>query len=126
MCTLFIFSLLFLKDISLGQVYKFPFLIQHFTEHRQRDYTVSIADFFSMHYWGEDIQDNDSEKDMQLPFKEMKDLSSVQPFIPFVKTFVLRPLLYLTHLPYPLYKESFLPNPQLASLFRPPINSAHI
>jgi hypothetical protein len=41
----------------------------HFIDHSQRQPDISFLDFLSMHYWGTDLNDNDTEEDQKLPFK---------------------------------------------------------
>jgi hypothetical protein len=119
--TLIVFIILCINNISLGQAYKLPVLINHFIEHQQRDKKVTFFDFLSMHYWGKDINDNDQEKDMQLPFKDFSNNTTPPFFCPLFKTFTLRPISYSYKNPFEPITETFLPDPGLSSLFRPPI-----
>jgi hypothetical protein len=113
--------ILVLNNITLGQVHKLPLLISHFVEHQQRDEKVTFSDFMSMHYWGKDIDDNDQETDMQLPFKSFSN-NTLQPFFcPLSKTFILRAITYSYKNSFQSTTERFLPDPILSSLFRPPI-----
>lgn len=75
-----------------------------------------------MHYWGEDIKDNDSDRDMQLPFKSISGASFQLVFVPADK-----PVFYIPFnsgfsqaqiIPYTVNLYS---NPALFSVFRPPI-----
>ncbi len=106
--------------MSLYQLVKIPVLVQHFQEHRQRDPQVGLLAFFSMHYWGQDINDDDQDQDRQLPFKEVSKVTLEPCFYP-VKTLVaLKPHVHFCKTDFPLTGEFFLPNPGLGSLFRPP------
>jgi hypothetical protein len=105
---------------SLYQVLKLPSLVRHYTEHKALNPAIGVMDFLSMHYWGQDIDDNDDEKDMQLPFKKFEIQHVV--FIPLQSsgTFCFRTAIWLV-------KADFGPDrPQLhaqtssGSLFRPP------
>lgn len=51
--------------------------VEHFIEHKALDNRVSLADFLYMHYTDHDINDNDQDKDMQLPFKSHNDCAFV-------------------------------------------------
>lgn len=62
---------------ELNQLLKIRLLIEHFNEHKTLDEGVSLADFLYMHYTDHDINDNDQDKDMQLPFKSHSDCSSL-------------------------------------------------
>ena len=57
-------------NTSVGELFKVPVLLNHFLEHRQRDHNIGLSQFMSMHYWGNDIKDNDTDRDMKLPFKK--------------------------------------------------------
>lgn len=59
------------NSLSLQHVFKVPVLVAHFFEHRQRGMDITVLDFLSMHYWGNDINDNDQARDMELPFKKV-------------------------------------------------------
>lgn len=67
-----ILTIVILDTSPLYQLLKVPSLIQHFTEHKALNESISFIDFLSMHYWGDDLDDNDDEKDMQLPFKKFE------------------------------------------------------
>ena len=113
-----VFLLLFC-NMSLYQLVKLPILVQHYQEHRQRDQSVDLLDFLSMHYWGKDINDNDQEKDNQLPFKAFNK-ETLEHFSTPVKTFALKSVIYFFKSTFLLTGETYLPDPKLAALFRPP------
>ncbi|WP_235126682.1 hypothetical protein [Dyadobacter sp. CY347] len=114
-------AIVILDTTSLYQIMKAPSLIKHFLEHKSLDQNVSFVDFLSMHYWGEDLNDNDDEKDMQLPFKKI-EMHHVNFF------FVAHPERFtFVHHSQPIIKADYGPDkPQVAysttlgSLFRPP------
>lgn len=114
------FVLFLFNAAAFDQVFKLPVLIAHYLEHHQQDERIGFLDFLSMHYWGKDLNDNDQDRDNQLPFKSVGNLAAFQPAIP-----VTRPLL-AKHEPYearvhqPLFQENNLPDPALSSLFHPP------
>ncbi|WP_295767233.1 hypothetical protein [uncultured Mucilaginibacter sp.] len=105
---------------ELHQLLKLPVLFEHFAEHKERDKSVSFATFISMHYWGNDLNDNDDDRDMQLPFKKLDVHPTHVLFLPTVRTVLnLTPEKHiLTN--YPVYQHQYFPNPALASPFRPP------
>lgn len=63
-----LFSIL-MTQTELYQLLKLPVIFQHFTEHQKHDASISFFDFIAMHYAGDDKQDADQQRDMQLPFK---------------------------------------------------------
>ena len=58
-----------LSATELSQLLKMPALISHFEEHKALNSSLSLADFLCMHYTGHDLNDNDDDRDRQLPFK---------------------------------------------------------
>ncbi|MBZ4037591.1 hypothetical protein K6T82_22710 [Flavobacterium sp. 17A] len=118
----YIFIFLIASNSSfVQQFYKLPILIEHFKEH-QKLQGVSFVDFLSMHYWGEDLNDNDGDRDMQLPFKTINNSSAHFVFILDDKD--LLPVPFNPDLPQskiPTYRSDLFSDPNLLSLFRPPI-----
>lgn len=119
---IYIFIFLIVSNIGFfQQFYKLPILIEHYNEHQQRQ-NVSFIDFLEMHYWGEDLNDNDTDRDMQLPFKHISSASFQLVFVPADK-----PVFYISFnigfsesdtIPY---KANLHSNPALFSVFRPPV-----
>lgn len=108
------------ESTSLDQFLKLPVLFEHFKEHQQRDPRVSLLDFLSMHYWGQDLDDNDNDRDMQLPFKKVNINTHQVLFARFNKVsqvFVAEQTIPRT---FTAYKDQYHPNPCLTSPFRPP------
>lgn len=88
-------------------------------EHKQNDRDLQLHHFLSMHYFGDDNNDQDDERDMELPFKKVEEVGTILFF-------------HAAHaadgyLPAPQRQNLFpakqdLPGqPSRASLFRPPI-----
>jgi hypothetical protein len=109
-----------LDTTSLYQVFKVPSLISHFVEHKALNNQISFIDFLSMHYWGEDLNDNDDEKDMQLPFKKFEIQHTSFVFIPFTNTFHFKNPEWPVKVDYGPDKPQGHYNAALGSLFRPP------
>lgn len=105
---------------SLCQVYKVPLLLKHFAEHQSLNHSITFSDFLSMHYLGKDINDDDDEKDMQLPFKKVEAHTSNFVFVPDPLVFTFP----RTHLPVRAEYGPAVPQVDystvLGSLFRPP------
>lgn len=118
----YIFIFLIASNSSfVQQFYKLPILIEHYQEHKKL-MDLNFIDFLSMHYWGEDLKDNDGDRDMQLPFKTISTSSFHFVFILDDKD--LLPVLFNLELPeskIPTYRSDLFSDPNLLSLFRPPI-----
>jgi hypothetical protein len=63
------------ETTSLNQLIKVPVLYTHFAEHHAIDPSVDFATFLEWHYWGDDDNDQDDDRDMQLPFKKFEHQS---------------------------------------------------
>ncbi|RFM28511.1 hypothetical protein [Deminuibacter soli] len=110
-----------LHSTALNQLLKLPVLVAHYIEHQHRDSHISVLDFLSMHYWGKDINDNDDDRDRQLPFKTVDMHSLHCSFVPLLKPIALKQREdHCTVINYPAIKDQYLPDPARASLFRPP------
>ena len=118
----YIFIFLIVSNIGFfQQFYKLPILIEHYNEHQERQ-DVSFIDFLEMHYWGEDLNDNDSDRDMQLPFKHISSASFQLVFVPAEK--------HIFDIPFTVdfsesviipYTSNLYSNPALFAVFRPPL-----
>ncbi len=117
------YILLFLlaADVTeLHQLFKLPILFQHFSEHKERNTQVGFVDYLAMHYWGDDMDDDDNDRDMQLPFKKA-DVHITQPvFLPTVRLFSTKALVLPVTKTYPQYTHQHCPDRALSSPFRPP------
>ncbi|KAF2341934.1 hypothetical protein DMB71_06765 [Flavobacterium tistrianum] len=118
----YIFIFLIASNSSfVQQFYKLPILIEHYQEHK-KIMDLSFVDFLSMHYWGEDIKDNDADRDMQLPFKTISSSSFHFVFILDDKDLLPVPFnLELPQLKIPTYRSNLHSDPNSLSLFRPPV-----
>jgi len=115
-----ILTIVILDTTSLYQVLKFPALIKHFIEHKTLNQNISVLDFMAMHYGGNDLDDNDDEKDMQLPFKKVETQHANFLFIPFTTTFTFKNTFWPVKADYGPDMPQVQYNAALGSLFRPP------
>ena len=110
------------NSLCLDQLLKLPVLCQHYNEHKETNKNLDVLDFLAMHYLGDDLNDNDHDKDMQLPFKNISGYSLQLVFIPTDKHAIYLPftigLTQTNSIPYTCNLHS---NPALFSVFRPPI-----
>ena len=114
--------LVFIDGISLNELAKVPILFAHFLEHRDRDQNIDFISFLAIHYWGEDIDDNDTDRDNQLPFKKINSDQLQQPFIASSRAFDIKRTTGLISNSYTLFCDHYIPDPNLSSLYRPPRN----
>ncbi|WP_147320002.1 hypothetical protein [Chitinophaga silvisoli] len=110
-----------LHTISFDQLLKLPVLVMHYIEHRAQDGNLSVMQFLSMHYWGHDNNDNDQDRDDQLPFKKVNSTTVHQVFTPLARiTYLKVQAVSNIAIKYPEPDEDRLPNPAASDLFRPP------
>lgn len=109
-----------LNIVTYNQFSKLPNVIVHYFEHSTLDHKITFVDFLSMHYWGHDINDQDDEKDKQLPFKTCK-AEAVQHYLQPGRLAIAEPEYY------PASEALLLPSGQAAvadgilnSILRPP------
>lgn len=111
--------LLISSNTSFLQLLKVGFLIQHYQEHKESNNQLSLLQFLSMHYWGNDIKDNDDEKDNQLPFKKpLISLGAV--FLVRIYHITIRQPFVYSVLKYCLPKPEDISSPYEIDLLKPP------
>lgn len=98
-------------------------LVEHYVEHQQRNSNLTFSDFLAMHYLDNDINDNDEERDRQLPFKNIDHHVSHFVFIPnqnrnHTPNVNIVPEDSRTKI---ISANNLRHNPHLGALFRPPI-----
>lgn len=71
LATIFLLLVFSSSFTELGQLWKLPFLVQHYYTHQQQE-DATLAHFIIEHY-GNDHQDADRDQDRQLPFKTPLD-----------------------------------------------------
>lgn len=102
---------------ELGQLWKLPFLVEHFYTHQQQE-GASLTHFILEHY-GNDHEDADRAQDRQLPFKTNLNAPSVN-VVPTVAKIEIRP----AEVPevarlVPLH-TAFVPSLYALQIFHPP------
>lgn len=119
-CCYIAITVFFFSTTGLSQLFKLPVLVSHYLEHQQRDQSIRMMDFLSMHYWGQDINDNDQDRDMQLPFKHVDQNMTVQLVIVPHQVFTIQKPNVVQTTDQPVFIATDHSDPALASLFRPP------
>ncbi|MBO9564454.1 MAG: hypothetical protein J7621_16840 [Niastella sp.] len=119
-CLYILFFILLLNDTSLNQFLKVPALVAHFMEHHRLDERVGFVRFLAMHYGGNDMNDNDDDRDMQLPYKRVNLQSIDHPLIPAIKPAIAQHPEFTHIVAQPVFNNDVFPQPAPGSLFRPP------
>lgn len=95
-------------------------LFTHYMEHQKQLGDLGIVQFLSMHYWGEDLDDDDQDQDMRLPFKKLSNFSSFQIAEPAVKISMAKQTCFQLKISRLQLQDPNLSDPALDGLFRPP------
>jgi len=115
-----LFFIVLMNDTSLNQFLKLPVLVAHYTEHHRLDGRIGFVQFLAMHYWGTDLNDNDNDRDMQLPYKKVDMHSFDHLIVPMMKPAIVQHPVVSSMVVQPIFNNDLLPQPALGSLFRPP------
>ena len=107
------------ENNTLTEIFKTPFLIEHFVEHHNKNASIGVLRFISMHYLGHDLNDNDASKDMKLPFKKMNVHSHLLLFQSSVKKHHLYKESY-KNIPALNYLARVIKDPMRQGLYKPP------
>ncbi len=113
-------SLHLLGNTEAGQAFKLPKLLDHFTQHRQNDPSLSFMDFIFMHYGGDDGTDTDNDQDQQLPCHNLRQNTACVVYSPMLKAlpdndiYLWETRSFVSHLSGPI------PNIPLPIVLQPP------
>lgn len=108
-----------LANSSLTQLFKISNLFEHYFDHQNRNQDITVVNFLSMHYWGNDIPDHDDDEDNKLPFK--KEFVSFHFYYLGGSQQILTTPPIVWHEPlYSLPNNYNLPTAYLNPLFKPP------
>lgn len=125
-----LFAILFLSvylisTTELGQLLKFPMLIEHYFEHKEKNPQITVMEFLVLHYEGNHLEnhphDDDYEHDQQLPFIVHTDVLSFSCVL-------TPPFSFEVDAKYPVSKEPktlplddiFSDNNYLSAIWQPP------
>lgn len=67
---LFMLTVYMLSFAELHNLARVPVLLAHYTEHRQQEPSISFWSFIELHYFEPLAQDEDYQRDRQLPFRD--------------------------------------------------------
>ncbi|WP_142530266.1 hypothetical protein [Pedobacter westerhofensis] len=111
-------------NTSVREILKTPQIFLHFIHHHQLDAEIGFIEFLDMHYFGHDLDDNDDDEDMKLPFKKMDGHLHISIGVPAEKLVMIKAVsISLLHTLLFDFHRSHV-NPICGNLFRPPISLA--
>ncbi len=115
-------SVYLLSITQLGELLKVPLMVEHFVEHKEKNSKLTILGFLRLHYQGQDVFDDDYEKDMKLPFKSHTNICCIA-FYPLLQEFKTIQKVNYKYKKENLYSYSFLYSSTfLSSIWQPPRN----
>lgn len=113
---------IFIFNTSIREVLKTPQLFFHFTQHQKLNANIGFLDFLDMHYLGHDLNDNDEEEDMKLPFKKVDSAHvHISIGVPTEKLVLIKASVFHILNAVRFYANVTHSDPTGGSLFRPPI-----
>ncbi|MBL7698770.1 MAG: hypothetical protein JNK79_11445 [Chitinophagaceae bacterium] len=116
-----LFLVAMLYQTSFSQLLKLPMLVVHYIEHRHINQHITFSDFLFMHYLGDDMNDDDNDRDRELPFKSVDSKCVHQVVAVVAKPYsTRRPVQFMNDREQFHLENEHLPQRALDSLFRPP------
>jgi hypothetical protein len=120
LATIFLLLVFGSSFTELGQLWKLPFLVQHFYTHQQQE-GATVAHFILEHY-GNDHNDADRDQDRQLPFKTALNSLTVNAE-PGISKIEVKPTERPVVPRYIPLHTSFVPSLYARQIFHPPRTS---
>jgi hypothetical protein len=118
--TLIMVLVILTKITELHELGRLPLLFEHFSEHQERNAAVTFTEFLAMHYWGQDLNDDDDSRDRELPFKKADFHPIHLSHLPLMSGVKIKSAVFWIRLNYPIYHHHYTPDAELAVPFRPP------
>ena len=122
---IFFLSTYLISTTELGQLLKFPMLVEHYFEHKEKNPQISVMEFLVLHYEGNHLEnhphDDDYDQDQKLPFIMHGDVLSFcfvypQPlFFESIHKIDIRESSKVVS-----FDDAFISNQFLSSIWRPP------
>ncbi|HEV8505843.1 MAG TPA: hypothetical protein VGQ53_10600 [Chitinophagaceae bacterium] len=104
---------------EIQQLLRFPLLVQHYLQHRNKDASLSFIEFIKLHYAREEYpNDNDDNDDNRLPFKSAGDISHID--VPVIEKRVDNVEIFSLEKRPPAYYPESVPDHRSFSIFHPP------
>jgi hypothetical protein len=116
-CAVYVFA-----NTEFSELLKTGAFISHFAEHKNINTKLTLFQFIDMHYLGNDLNDDDNDKDMKLPFKDCHCAAFQAPAV------VMSNAVSFSFPPKPvfadnrlfLYDHTSLPSSYLSDIWQPP------
>jgi len=106
---------------EVHQLFRLPFLLEHYRHHRSEDPSLSLFSFLKIHYTDSHPDDQDENEDNRLPFKDGNINHTDTPLIAY-RTYSSIPFNNVSakmgH-----YFPGYIPDQRADSIFHPPQTS---
>lgn len=118
-------SVYLISTTEFGQLLKFPMLVEHYFEHKEKNSQITVIEFLALHYEGNHLEnhphDGDYEHDQQLPFLVHTDVLNVSFVLtpPFSFEIEMKNLVGKETKALPL-DDTFSDNNYLSAIWQPP------
>ena len=117
--TIFLGILILNGSTEIHQLWKLPFLVKHYINHRNEDPFLSFITFLKIHYSDKDHpDDNDDKDDNELPFKSIGNISHID--IPVIEKRIDATGNYYVREKLSTYCLKLIPEHRSFSIFHPP------
>ncbi len=115
-------SVYFFSATSFNEMLKLPVLITHFKDHKEDNKGLGFGFFLFSHYSLEDRNDQDAEKDSQLPFNSSQfppalSIVSIVPSTAIMK--ITKPVCSEIN-SLSIYLDLFISSDYIANIWQPP------
>lgn len=109
---------------ELYQLYKLPFLVQHFIKHKHEDKNLSLIQFLAIHYTHGDVNDKDMQEDMKLPFKTCchSSVLTINAVVPQTNTTISIKEIYCLKNEFVECNTQYNPSVLASPIWQPPKN----
>ena len=103
---------------EVSQLFKFPVLVEHYFEHKEKDENLSLMKFLCMHYYHNHLDDKTHDK---LPFKTQDNChhTNIIGYLPVQHNLELRHLIGIKNI-FGYCKTITIPAGYLPSIWQPP------
>ncbi|HET6769114.1 MAG TPA: hypothetical protein VFH08_17005 [Chitinophagaceae bacterium] len=116
---IFLGALLLNGSTEIHQLWKLPFLVKHYLQHRNDDPLLSFTTFLKIHYTDRDHpDDNDDKDDNELPFKSIGNISHIDT--PVLEKQIAATGNYCLPEKLTTYYPKGIPDNRSFSIFHPP------
>ena len=114
-----LFIFLFVSSATeFRELYRLPFLVNHYIKHKNANNGLSFFDFLKKHYIRESRNDNDDQEDSKLPFKS--SFENTISIFSAEHSFVSETIIFEYDHSYFNYYHSWIPSTVANAVFRPP------